>query len=100
MKTRLQAKSGFWQTGGFRGLWRGVSAPALAGIPASGVFWAVYAPMKEKMLRATGSHTQSEFISSPISETISLLVRVPSEVLKQRIQAQIREGSLLDLVRH
>lgn len=99
LKTRLQAATGFSEAGGLRGLWRGVSAPALAGMPASAVFWAVYVPMKQRLQRATGSNTQAEVLSGPVSEMVSQLVRVPSEVLKQRMQAGIHKGHLLELVR-
>jgi len=67
-------------------------------MPASGIFWASYVPVKESLYEVTGSHTQSELVAGPISETISLLVRVPSEVLKQRMQVEIHGRSLLDLV--
>jgi len=99
LKTRLQAATGFRQAGGLTGLWRGVSVPALAGMPASAVFWAVYAPMKQHLQLATGSNTQAELLSGPVSEMVSQLVRVPSEVLKQRMQAGIHKGQLMDLVR-
>jgi len=100
LKTRLQAAGGIQQAGGMRGLWRGVSAPALAGVPASGVFWAVYVPLKEQLHQVTGSRSQAEILSGPISELTSLVVRVPSEVVKQRIQAGVYQENLLHVARH
>eukprot|EP00929_Paragymnodinium_shiwhaense_P114136 TRINITY_DN82457_c0_g1_i1.p1 TRINITY_DN82457_c0_g1~~TRINITY_DN82457_c0_g1_i1.p1 ORF type:complete len:747 (-),score=123.41 TRINITY_DN82457_c0_g1_i1:186-2330(-) len=100
MKTRLQSPFGFWEAGGFRNLWRGVSASLLPGIPASAVFWAFYAPLKMQLTAATGSNTQAEVLAGPVSEMASLTVRVPSEVVKQRMQAGLHKGSLSSLAKN
>merc|ERR1712083_1064802 len=61
---------------------------------------AVYQPMKQQLYLATGSHTQAEILSGPVSEMASLLVRVPSEVVKQRMQVGVQSGQLIGLVGH
>eukprot|EP00746_Dinoflagellata_sp_MGD_P138731 gnl/MRDRNA2_/MRDRNA2_72316_c0_seq1.p1 gnl/MRDRNA2_/MRDRNA2_72316_c0~~gnl/MRDRNA2_/MRDRNA2_72316_c0_seq1.p1 ORF type:complete len:661 (+),score=80.38 gnl/MRDRNA2_/MRDRNA2_72316_c0_seq1:113-2095(+) len=100
LKTRQQAIEGFHKAGGFHRLWQGVASPALAAIPASAVFWAAYEPLKKNLYGITHSHIQSEIVSATFAEVASLLVRVPSEVLKQRMQAGMHSGGLMELVRN
>jgi len=99
LKTRQQAVEGFSKAGGFKRLWQGVAPPAMTAIPASAVFWAAYEPLKENLYVATNSHMQAEIVAATFAEVVSLLVRVPSEVLKQRMQAGIHRQGLVDLVR-
>eukprot|EP00392_Amoebophrya_sp_AT5.2_P007552 g7567.t1 len=49
VKTRLQAKGGFWKSGGFSGIYRGVSAAALGSWPNAALFFAVYESMKPRL---------------------------------------------------
>lgn len=98
LKTRQQAWGCFWREGALAGTWRGVSVPLVASIPASGIFWAVYVPLKSELWLVTGSNTTAEIPAATLSEMVSLVVRVPAEVIKQRMQARVHQGSVSELV--
>ncbi|CAD7935525.1 unnamed protein product [Amoebophrya sp. A120] len=52
LKTRLQAKDGFWKSGGFSGIYRGLSITAIGSWPNAALFFATYEFLKPKLLSA------------------------------------------------
>jgi solute carrier family 25 (mitochondrial S-adenosylmethionine transporter), member 26 len=55
--------------------------------PATAVFMAVYEPAKKHFAAETGSQQQGFLISAALAGWAASLVRVPTEVVKQRLQA-------------
>ncbi|CAD7960268.1 unnamed protein product [Amoebophrya sp. A25] len=46
LKTRAQAKGGFWASGGFKGIYQGLSAAALGSWPSAALFFLTYESLK------------------------------------------------------
>ncbi|CAK9216944.1 unnamed protein product [Sphagnum jensenii] len=87
IKTRLQvARSG----GGivFKGLYSGLSGNLAGVLPASAIFVGVYEPLKRKLLGIFPDHLSSvaHLAAGAAGGLTASLVRVPTEVVKQRMQ--------------
>ena len=46
IKTRLQSSAGFWKSGGFSGIYRGIGASAVGSAPGASLFFTTYETMK------------------------------------------------------
>mmetsp|Transcript_146385 Transcript_146385/g.469664 ORF Transcript_146385/g.469664 Transcript_146385/m.469664 type:complete len:361 (+) Transcript_146385:52-1134(+) len=79
LKTRLQSGVGFRQAGGFRSIYRGVGVTAIGAIPASAIFFCTYECMKERH--------GSVLLASITGEMAASSVRVPVDIVKQRLQS-------------
>ncbi|EDO18634.1 hypothetical protein Kpol_1048p65 [Vanderwaltozyma polyspora DSM 70294] len=95
VKTRLQAKGGFFVNGGYHGIYRGLGSAIVASAPSASLFFITYDFMKAKLrpvlINLTNSSSQSidtftHMIASSAGEISACLVRVPAEVIKQRTQ--------------
>jgi len=88
LKTRLQSPRGFWAAGGFNGVFRGVGATALGSAPGAALFFGTYETLKPILIQQkyTANPMVSHMISAACGETVSCLVRVPTEVLKTKMQ--------------
>ncbi|CCH43415.1 putative mitochondrial carrier protein [Wickerhamomyces ciferrii] len=103
VKTRLQAKGGFFQNGGYKGIYRGLGSAVIASAPSASLFFVTYDTMKLKLKpiisgflpgRENLSTTITHMISASLGEITACLVRVPAEVIKQRTQTSISNSSL------
>lgn len=83
IKTRLQSKSGFINSGGFRSIYSGIGSVALGSAPGAALFFCAYDTVKNKL----GNTTTSHMVASVVGEVAACFVRVPTEVVKQRAQA-------------
>lgn len=99
VKTRLQSPHGFLKSGGFRGIYNGVTAAALGSAPAAALFFGVYEGLKPKVAEIQrkydffpGVSSLSHMVSASAGETIACIVRVPTEVVKQNMQANTALG--------
>lgn len=90
MKTRLQAKGGFFANGGWSGIYKGLGSCVVASAPSAALFFVTYDSMK-RYTKDSGllSPTVSHMVSASCGEIAACLVRVPGEVIKQRTQAGI-----------
>jgi len=95
LKTRLQSSEGLRQAGGFRGLSAGLSSVLIMSVPGSAVFFTVYDRMKRTLegqipleLRHSGNLLTAckDAISACVADISACSVRVPCEVVKQRMQ--------------
>eukprot|EP00613_Pedinella_sp_CCMP2098_P068714 CAMPEP_0171904718 /NCGR_PEP_ID=MMETSP0993-20121228/4371_1 /TAXON_ID=483369 /ORGANISM="non described non described, Strain CCMP2098" /LENGTH=279 /DNA_ID=CAMNT_0012535749 /DNA_START=32 /DNA_END=871 /DNA_ORIENTATION=- len=87
IKTRLQAPQGFIKAGGFKGVYQGLSAAAGGSMPGAGLFFCTYETVKPLLLSSFGmSPAASQMLAASIAETMACLVRVPTEIVKQRMQ--------------
>ncbi|KAG0605691.1 hypothetical protein M758_9G080500 [Ceratodon purpureus] len=88
IKTRLQAAHLGSSQSLFKGLYSGLAGNLLGVLPASAVFVGVYEPVKRKMLSVFPEQLSSlaHLTAGICGATISSLIRVPTEVVKQRMQ--------------
>ncbi|CAI4050620.1 hypothetical protein N7582_004964 [Saccharomyces uvarum] len=103
IKTRLQAKGGFFANGGYKGIYRGLGSAVVASAPGASLFFVSYDYMKVKSkpyvskIYSPGSEqlvdTTTHMLSSSIGEICACLVRVPAEVVKQRTQIHSSNSS-------
>ncbi|KXS11046.1 mitochondrial carrier [Gonapodya prolifera JEL478] len=97
LKTRLQAPDGFWRTGGFKGVYRGLSSAVAGSAPSASLFFVTYEFLKQHNNRLFSIPTGSpvgHMLAASVGEMAACMVRVPTEVLKQRFQAGQYGGSL------
>jgi solute carrier family 25 S-adenosylmethionine transporter 26 len=107
LKTRLQSPYGFLAAGGFRGVYRGVLVAAIGSAPGAALFFSTYETMKpiiSSQLRGGGNEIVSaaptHMISASIGECAACLIRVPTEVIKSKMQTNaIGSSSLSSTIR-
>eukprot|EP00928_Gymnodinium_smaydae_P005329 TRINITY_DN11819_c0_g1_i2.p1 TRINITY_DN11819_c0_g1~~TRINITY_DN11819_c0_g1_i2.p1 ORF type:complete len:648 (+),score=126.97 TRINITY_DN11819_c0_g1_i2:167-2110(+) len=92
LKTRLQSRRGFYQSGGFRGLYRGVGTAICAAAPASAMFFSTYEATKRCLCpyvhgNSVVGHCGVGLIASILGELAAGVYRVPMDLVKQRQQA-------------
>ena len=84
------------RTEGIKGLYRGFGAVIIGGVPATMIYLCSYDLAKERLLRLSGSNTENSgkhlfavhFSAGMIAESISCIVFVPVDVIKERLQVQ------------
>ncbi|XP_041811752.1 S-adenosylmethionine mitochondrial carrier protein isoform X1 [Chelmon rostratus] len=92
IKTRLQSQQGFYKAGGFRGIYAGVPSAAVGSFPNAAAFFVTYDCTKS-LLGAGGALASphvapvSHMLAASLGEIVACLIRVPTEVVKQRTQA-------------
>lgn len=89
LKTRLQSTQGFTKSGGFRGIYSGLASAASGSAPSAATFFCSY-ELTKNVLKPHVSSTMFPFVhmfAATIGEVVSLFVRNPFEVVKQRAQA-------------
>ena len=98
IKTRMQSSAGFMKAGGFSGIYRGLSAAAVGSAPGAALFFSTY----EKMKQALHNSESTKSLPTPVihmtaascGEIMACLVRVPTEVIKQRMQAGMHKNAM------
>ncbi|KAJ0988046.1 hypothetical protein J5N97_006402 [Dioscorea zingiberensis] len=87
IKTRLQAARGGSQIH-WKGLYSGLAGNLVGVLPASAVFVGIYEPTKQKLLKAFPENLSAfaHLTAGAIGGAASSLIRVPTEVIKQRMQ--------------
>lgn len=104
LKTRLQSSAGFFASGGFRGIYRGVGSAVVGSAPGAAFFFCTYEATKSALLTrrngAPGGSTPIEhMLAASLGEIAACAIRVPTEVVKQRAQAGQHGGSSLSSLR-
>ncbi len=100
LKTRLQSSAGFFATGGFRGVYRGVGSALVGSAPGAALFFCTYETVNSLLsarpphdlhdAAAAGSENSGAVqhaMAATAGEVAACAVRVPTEVVKQRAQA-------------
>ncbi|CAK9009339.1 unnamed protein product [Durusdinium trenchii] len=94
LKTRVQSREGFWPAGGYRNLWSGLSAVLAVSLPGSALFFVLYESSRHFLERRipVAQHDKSiamsrDAVAASVADVGACVVRVPCEVLKQRMQA-------------
>lgn len=91
LKTRLQSEQGFQKAGGFRGVYKGLSAVMVGSMPTSALFFLSY----EKTKTILQPHVDMKYApvvhmcAASIGEVVACIFRVPMEIAKQRKQTYI-----------
>jgi len=88
IKTRCQAAEGFFKAGGFTGIYRGLGAAAIGSAPGAALFFSTYETVKP-IARSTFGEDRPVVVqgfAASTGECMACLVRVPTEVVKQRMQ--------------
>lgn len=111
LKTRLQSSEGFFASGGFRGIYRGVGSAALGSAPGAAFFFCTYEATKTFLANTRAAAAPSptttddtssaldHMLAASLGEIAACAVRVPTEVVKQRAQAGQHGGSSLSSLR-
>ncbi|XP_059219501.1 S-adenosylmethionine mitochondrial carrier protein homolog isoform X2 [Stomoxys calcitrans] len=89
VKTRLQSERGFWRSGGFKGIYKGLAPAAAGSAPTAALFFCAYENFKRLFCNLSGCTKNSPFIhmaSASSAEVLACLIRVPVEIAKQRRQ--------------
>ncbi|KAL8952351.1 MAG: hypothetical protein Q9222_001731 [Ikaeria aurantiellina] len=108
LKTRLQSSSGFYTSGGFRGVYAGVGSAIIGSAPGAALFFVTYEEIKSQLrlfARARGNDGSSKgwaepmehMLAASMGEIAACAVRVPTEVVKQRAQAAQHPSSMAAL---
>lgn len=97
LKTRLQSSGGFFPSGGFSGIYRGVGSAVVGSAPGAAFFFCTYEAVKSLLGGggADGHETGPgvHMLAGSLGEVAACSVRVPTEVVKQRAQAGLHGGS-------
>ncbi|KAG5983624.1 hypothetical protein E4U55_007680 [Claviceps digitariae] len=104
LKTRLQSSAGFFPSGGFSGIYRGIGSAVVGSAPGAAFFFCTYETSKAYLSRGGGSSSSStttgglpepvtHMMAASLGEVAACAVRVPTEVVKQRAQAGLHGGS-------
>lgn len=83
----MQAKGGFFQNGGWNGIYKGLGSCVVGSAPSASLFFITYDSMKVWTKDKFSSPAISHMLSASCGEVAACLVRVPAEVIKQRTQA-------------
>jgi solute carrier family 25 (mitochondrial S-adenosylmethionine transporter), member 26 len=85
IKTRLQSPHGFVKAGGLVGIYNGLGAAAAGSAPGAALFFATYEQMKP-LLKPYMSDSTTHMVAASLGEAAACLVRVPTEVVKAKMQ--------------
>ncbi|EPY53134.1 tricarboxylate transporter [Schizosaccharomyces cryophilus OY26] len=80
--TRVQSSVPFYQTGGFKHLYRGLSSVLVSTLPSTSSFFFVYEYAKQKQQPGTRNH----LVSASVAEFFSCGILAPAEAIRQRAQ--------------
>ncbi|XP_020752214.2 mitochondrial S-adenosylmethionine carrier protein isoform X1 [Odocoileus virginianus] len=95
IKTRLQSPQGFSKAGGFCGVYAGVPSAAVGSFPNAAAFFVTYEYVKWILHTDSSSHLMpvTHMLAASAGEVVACLIRVPSEVVKQRAQVSASSGT-------
>ncbi|XP_057278911.1 mitochondrial S-adenosylmethionine carrier protein isoform X2 [Pezoporus wallicus] len=101
VKTRLQSPQGFRKAGGFRGIYAGVPSTAIGSFPNAAAFFITYENVKSMLHHGSASSLApaTHMVAASLAEVVACLIRVPSEVVKQRAQVSPSSSTLQILSR-
>lgn len=86
VKTRLQSSQGFIKAGGFRGVYKGVGSVVVGSAPGAAIFFCTYDTLKRTLPIPTHYAPFTHMIAASVGEVAACLIRVPTEVIKTRMQ--------------
>ncbi len=88
IKTRLQSEQGLLKSGGFKNIYAGIPTVAIGSAPGAALFFGTYEVAKHLILPYSKKNpAYAHMTAASCGEVVACLIRVPTEVLKQRVQA-------------
>jgi solute carrier family 25 S-adenosylmethionine transporter 26 len=93
VKTRLQSAQGFVKAGGFRGIYKGVGSVVVGSAPGAAAFFSTYEAMKHLIPLHDQLAPVNHMLSASVAEVAACLIRVPTEVIKTRMQTSMYGAS-------
>ena len=96
LKTRLQSSAGFFPSGGFSGIYRGIGSAVVGSAPGASFFFCTYEATKAFLGR---DDALAHMLAGSLGEVAACSVRVPTEVVKQRAQAGLHGGRSLQALK-
>jgi solute carrier family 25 S-adenosylmethionine transporter 26 len=93
VKTRLQSAQGFVKAGGFRGIYKGVGSVVVGSAPGAAAFFSTYEAMKHSIPLHDQLAPVKHMLSASVAEVAACLIRVPTEVIKTRMQTSMYGAS-------
>ncbi|KAG2125639.1 mitochondrial carrier domain-containing protein [Suillus cothurnatus] len=93
VKTRLQSAQGFVKAGGFRGIYKGVGSVVVGSAPGAAAFFSTYEAMKHSIPLHDQLAPVNHMLSASVAEVAACLIRVPTEVIKTRMQTSMYGAS-------
>ncbi|KAG0746142.1 hypothetical protein G6F16_007028 [Rhizopus arrhizus] len=88
IKTRLQSQHGFIASGGFRGIYSGLLSAVIGSSPNASLFFVTYEGVKRVLGTSTEYTPLIHMAAASCGETVACTIRVPTEVIKQRMQTK------------
>ena len=101
----MQAKEGFWKSGGLKNIYAGLGPAATGSAPNAALFFVTYEAVKLAASRYQAEFNLSEndsrvhMLAAGLGEVNACLIRVPVEIIKQRRQATSNSNSSMALVK-
>ncbi|KLU91992.1 hypothetical protein MAPG_10939 [Magnaporthiopsis poae ATCC 64411] len=89
LKTRLQSSAGFFPSGGFKGIYRGVGSAVIGSAPGAALFFVTYEGCKEIIATFPPS----------VSGAVAAGVTTPLDVLKTRVMLSRERESVLSITK-
>mmetsp|Transcript_9362 Transcript_9362/g.21787 ORF Transcript_9362/g.21787 Transcript_9362/m.21787 type:complete len:338 (+) Transcript_9362:260-1273(+) len=91
IKTRMQAPCGFRAAGGFGSVYRGLLGAACGSAPGAALFFSTYERVKDALMEGADEeyHPLCYMAASSCGEVVACWIRVPTENVKQKMQAGI-----------
>ncbi|KAH7876042.1 mitochondrial carrier domain-containing protein [Lentinula edodes] len=86
LKTRLQSAQGFTHAGGFKGIYKGIGSVVVGSAPGAAAFFCTYDTMKKTLPLPDHLAPVKHVVSASLGEIAACLIRVPTEVIKTRMQ--------------
>lgn len=85
----MQSSAGFIKSGGFKGVYTGLQSVAVGSAPGAAVFFATYDTLRKQLEGEFGTKYASltYMLAAAGGEVMACLVRVPTENVKQKMQA-------------
>ena len=93
IKTRLQSERGFLKSGGLSRLYAGIGPLLMGSMPSSATFFLTYEYIRVQTGRYSDTKLATNMAAASVGEVVSCLVRVPCELIKQRVQANPHNSS-------
>lgn len=90
-----KSAQGFLKSGGFRGIYAGLGVAAVGSAPGAALFFSSYETAKAIIPCGVPSlpTPMVHMCAASFGEVVACLVRVPTEVVKQRYQAKVVDNS-------
>jgi solute carrier family 25 S-adenosylmethionine transporter 26 len=94
LKTRVQSRDGFFQCGGFRGIYRGLLIVSAGSVPCGALFFTGYEITKAYVsaFEAVEDSLRPRILGAIIGESLACLLRVPVETIKQQMQKGLKRS--------